>query len=175
MAKPGGSVVITGDDAGVQRMLHTLDTALNPIAIAAFLKGSVAPYLQTRAKRRFELEGDDVTGAWQPLAPATEEIRSSSGYPAAHPINRRSGELEDYIVNGDGSSVPTALGGTLVYPEFTPLGDLGSKLRVAQQGGSQPGYRDTPARPVLGVNEVDLSFVLLALSYHIKGQGGLMG
>ena len=144
-------------------MLNGLDTALNPVAIAGFLGAVVDPYLRKRAQARFTSEGDDVVGGWAELKEATQNIRSDLGYGAAHPINKRTGELEDYIVNSPNSLNIHPWGASLTLPGNAPVGELADKVRRAQQGD----VRQVP-RPVLGMNERDLAFVLLALASNIR-------
>jgi hypothetical protein len=50
-------------------------------------------------------------------------------------------------------------------PGDTPTGELAEKVKTAQQGKDNP--RTVP-RPVLGMNEVDLAFVLEGLSFFIQ-------
>jgi hypothetical protein len=170
----GLSVEIIGDVEGVQHMLEVLDTALNPLAISEFLGATVAPYLQTRAKARFANEGDDVVGGWVPLSEATQQFRERGREEGlwsvgdAHPINVRTHELENYITSGLGDTVPTPSGATLVYPRPTSRKTIRDKMKTAQSGKSDP---NTPARPVIGLNESDMTFVLLSLASHIKKVG----
>jgi hypothetical protein len=170
----GVSIQIFGESEGVERMLQVLDTALNPVAIAGFLGSVVDPYLRGRAKERFYQEGDDVTGAWQPLSSATVEIREQMGYGGQHPINKREGDLAEYIISSPNSLSIAPWGASLKLPGGPPMGDLKDKVIAAQQGGVGPSGRPFPARPVLGMNEQDLTFVLLALSNHINNVGSRM-
>jgi hypothetical protein len=158
------------EDKSVRAMLTRVETMLEPASIAGFLMSAVVPYLQKRGKMRFESEGDDVSGKWLPLTEGTQAIRSAAGYGAEHPINVRSGELKDYIIGSTGMPTVEAGGATLTYPG-TPPGntDLKNKLAVAQSGGpnTQAGYRPTPARPVLGLNEADLASVTVMLAIFL--------
>lgn len=173
MAGPGISIQVYGDDAGVERMLDALDTALNPVAVAGFLAGVVDPYLRGRASDRFRSEGDDVSGAWAPLAEATQHIREQMGYGAAHPINKREGDLEAYITQTEAAVHPNPLGATLRLPGRGGGPDIYDKFKGAQQGGVGPSGKPYPARPVLGMNERDLVFVLTALAQHVQSAGRL--
>lgn len=153
----------------VTPLMLALDTALNPAAIAGFLSGVIEPYIQGRAKDRFAQEGDDAVGAWEPLKPATHAIRAQQGYPPDHPINRRTGQLEDYITNSPGRLTVHALGATLTMPGSPPTGELRDKVVTAQQGRDNPR---TVARPVMGLNETDLMFVLTELTFYVGGAAG---
>lgn len=160
---------IVGDRNGVQAMLARLDSALSPVGLMFFLTGTVGPWVRHRAQERFQTEGDDVSGKWAPLAPATQEIRSRGEWPvgAASPINKRTGELENYITGSDALVVGHTLGATLTYPGTkTTRKSVLEKVKTAQQGRSNPR---TPARPVLGLNERDLAYVVTMLAFHVKG------
>lgn len=163
--------------ASVEDMLARLDTALSAEALAEFLTVKVAPFLGARAKERFRTEGDDASGKWAPLMPATQAIRASGAQTYGwaigpdHPINRRTGELEDYITSGNGKTIPWSSGASLVYPDpANAQGELVDKVATAQKGRVSPR---TVARKVLAVNETDLDFVLRRLQEHIVvGAGG---
>lgn len=166
----GIAISVVGDERGVLHMLNVLDTALNPAALVLFLEGVVDPHLRERAAERFADEGDDVVGQWSPLKPATVSIRESKGFGGAHPINVRTGEMYRYIVEEDGNALPTPYGASLTLPGRPATGELADKVTRAQQGDNR-----TVARPVIGMNEVDLAWVLVALSKHIEGAGKSMG
>ena len=150
-------------------MLTRLDTALSPVGMAAFLTGAVEPWVRERAQDRFASEGDDVVGSWAPLQPATVDVRSRGEWAIGgeHPINKRTGELENYITKSNGKAWPHALGATLTYPG-KPSGkkSIVEKMKTAQTGRSHPR---TVARPVLGLNERDLLHVLTSLAFYVKG------
>lgn len=150
---------------GVEQMLNRLDANLSGIALGKFLGVKVDQYIRLRAAGRFASEGDDVTGPWAPLADSTKDIRANQGF-GPGPINRRTGELEDYVV-GTGGLVAVMVG-QAVYtgPGVPPSGKgLMEKVKTAQGGKSYP---NTKARPVIGINEQDLFWVLAALSDHVS-------
>jgi hypothetical protein len=169
----GIDIRIIGDDKGVARLLRRVSTAVSPPAMAAMLTGVVAPYLSERAEARFANEGDDVVGRWAPLLPATQAARASGRANQqwtvgdAHPINQRTHELHDYITGGHDPAYPHSLGATLAFPQISPTSRRGivEKMKTAQLG-----KHDTVPRPVLGLNEQDLGFVLTAIAFHIKGK-----
>lgn len=167
MTQPVGSIniQITGDASGVQAMLNRLEQKLLPPNIGAFLNVTVDPYLQQRASQRFAGEGDDVVGNWSPLSPATEGIRSAQGYGAAHPINRRTGDLENYIARSGGDVDVNPAGATLTFPGAPAQGELADKVQTAQVGRAFPA---TVPRPVLGLNQNDLLAVLTATALYIQ-------
>lgn len=171
MAKGGAYIDIdlTGDSQYVDKMINHLDQKIGPQGLTAFLAMTVFPYLIQRAKERFQDEGDDVVGKWTPLAPATEVIRQQMGYGGSHPINRRTGELERYITQGSvtASVQASPLGAFLQHPASPPSGKLKSKVKTAQQGDPSFG-RGVPPRPVLGMNEVDLGYIMTALAFYVS-------
>lgn len=154
-------------------MLETIDSALSPVGLAAFLYGSVGPWVKERAETRFRNEGDDVVGKWAPLAETTVTIRESYGFGGDHPINKRTGELEEYITQGQ-VAVTAGLGeASLKFPANEPKSpSLRTKVKTAQQGRSSP---NTPARPVLGLGERDLGVVMTMLAFHVENEGRRLG
>lgn len=169
---PGMDIEIMGDTRGVQGMLKRLDTTLNPVAVAGFLGAVVDPYLRRRAKQRFANEGDDaVGGGWVPLAESTQHIRAAQGYGATGPINRRTGDLYDYIVNSPSNVTVLPIGATLEMKPSKPTGELAKKVRRAQMGDKgNRAQRPTPRRPVAAINGSDLTFILTSLAGAIKGR-----
>lgn len=163
---------VIGDKNGVQAMLSVLDSSLSPAGLAAFLLGNVAPWVKERAQDRFEYEGDDVSGYWQPLTADTIEIRHNMGFFDPH-MNRRTGELEQYITQSS-SMVTTGPGwGTLKYPaQHARTKGLREKMKTAQAGKASPS---TPPRPVLGLNERDLAYVLSTLAFFVQGKARSAG
>lgn len=150
-------------------MLTAVNTVLNPLHMMGFLKAKVAPFIRQRAAARFASEGDDATGKWAALMPATQEIRSHLNLPISptHPINRRTGELETYITQSDSDVFPLGMSGAqLTYPGSAPTGRaLSEKLATAQKGRNHPLTTD---RPVLGLSMTDLSYVIGALGVEIR-------
>ncbi|MEU4066665.1 hypothetical protein AB0F25_30505 [Streptomyces wedmorensis] len=166
MAPSSGSVriIVDVDSDNVEQMLARTTLALSTVGMIGFLSGVVGPWLKERAEDRFAAEGDDVSNKWVPLEGYTQQVRAAGGYGAAHPINRRTGELENYITQ-NGSDVMSAAGfSQLTFPGSAPTAREATKVMTAQMGATYPA---TPARPVLGVNEVDLAFVLAALATHV--------
>lgn len=144
-------------------MLAKLSTILSSGSIAVWLDTEVDPILHERAAQRFKEEGDDASGAWASLSDATESIRESQGYGAAHPINVRSGELQSYIEDTQGRTVVDPAGATLSYPGDSPTGQVWAKLEGAQLGEGR-----APARPVLAVSETDQALVVGSLEAYIR-------
>jgi len=164
ISKPQGFINLEmhGNSQQVEAMLDHLDRALDPTMIGGrFLATTVNPYIRMRARNRFASEGDDaVGGRWTPLKAATENFRTQAGYGGAHPINRRTGELEAYITSSPlDIRIEPAIGATLVMPGNPPSNsELRKKVATAQKGDSR-----TAARPVMAVDATDLGFVLTGL------------
>lgn len=163
---------LIGDERGVLKMLAYLDTCFSPAGMTAFLGGDVAPWLRARASNRFSQGGDDASGPWAPLRPATVEIRAGGisrgewpGISPTHPINKRTGLMEDYITKGAGEIV-SSIGGTALYFPKRTIGvkqGMDKKIKRAQVGDSR-----TKSRPVLAVGEPDLVTVVQSLAYFIQ-------
>lgn len=165
MASSGSvRIVVDVDSENVEQMLARTSLAVSSVGMFTFLSGVVGPWLKERAEDRFAAEGDDVSGKWAPLESYTQQVRSSGGYGAEHPINRRTGELENFITGGGWDVVSVAGFSQLTFPGNAPSAREAMKVATAQIGAAHPS---TPARPVLGVNGVDLAFVLAALATHV--------
>lgn len=162
---------IVGDAQGVERMLRHLEEKLSPAHMGGFLNDKVDEYLRVRARNRFKSEGDDVVGKWAPLAQATQDIRASQGFGPSHPINHRTGQLENYITEGPNKLTVDPAGAILTFPGGNPSGIMGEKISVAQSGnGGNKSSRPIPARPVLGVNEQDILTFLTMLAHDLEDQ-----
>jgi hypothetical protein len=158
------------DFKSTYEVLERLEHSVSPLGLGFFLSVGVLQHITDRAESRFRAEGDDAVGKWAPLTPGTENIRQNLGYGAAHPINRRTGDLEDLITQANANSTVSVnpIGAVLEHPAL-PSGKLEDKLRTAQMGdSSQPGYQPTVPRPVIALNEADLVWVLSALAYYIE-------
>lgn len=131
----------------LQMLMQRLSTGLE-----LWMKNNLVYYLQYRVRGRFASEGDDASGKWLALNPATENIRSSEGYGAAHPINVRTGQLRDYLLTDRGDVGGFGGGYQLTYPGQGGSALDQEKLRTAQRGKPQP---NTPERPVLALGVED--------------------
>lgn len=158
------NLIQTVDSRDSDRALERLIALLSPVGAAAFLGTTIGPYLSKRAKERFAGEGDDVVGEWAPLKPITIEMRHSQGFEGG-PINRRTGELENWVVDGGWEAYPVGFGASMRYPKKAPSGELRKKVETAQKGRKSP---NTVARPVLGVNERDLLFLQTSLTFAVN-------
>lgn len=147
-------------------MLMHLETKLSPPGLTVWMETSVDPWLRERVATRFNNEGDDVSGPWLPLAPYTQDVRTQMGYGGEHPINVRTGDMQDFLTR-QGNIYPTALGATLEAPGDSSDTLMAEKIITAQQGSESPM---TPPRPVLGINARDLEAVLVTLANWIQVQ-----
>lgn len=158
---------IVGSKRSVEAMLDHLDSALSEIGMQIFMNGRIAPWLRERAEARFRDEGDDATGRWQALSEPTQDWRVNYGFHPSHPINRRTGQLEDYIMSSPARVVATKGFADLTWPAAPPSNPItAKKLRVAQRGWDNPR---TPSRPVVALGESDLVHTLTQLAFHIQG------
>lgn len=148
----------------VNRIFTHMEHAVGMVELGIFLETEVDLYLRKRITQRFAGEGDDVVGKWLPLAPATEKIRASKGYPPAHPINARTHYMEDFLVGQPGSVLPVGPAIVLTHPAASGGGLMDQKIETAQKGRGNP---QTPPRPVLGLNEADLAFIHFQLVHHL--------
>lgn len=159
-------------EGDVERMLEAVNTFLSPFALMGFLSSTVSPYIRKRAKDRFRTEGDEVSGKWAALRPATQDFRENSNLPISpkHPINRRTDDLFDYVTNSpDAVTALPGIGAQLTYPGKTPTNPwVTEKVKTAQKGKARP---KTVPRPVLGVGMNDLVYVVGAIALGIKAVG----
>lgn len=170
-------IVMIGDGLQVREMLDHLDSAFSVMGMGAFMDERIVPYLRTRAQGRFGAEGDGASGKWAPLKPATVKVREQgaatgifAGISGSHPINVRTHDLEQYITQGRGEVTFEGNGNvSLHYPRRSaPAGELGKKVRRAQVGDG-----NAVPRPVLAINETDLTAVMSHLAYFIQGLGNV--
>ncbi len=147
-----------------------LSVGLSSPALGAWLTGVADPFLRGRARDRFANEGDDAVGKWVPLAPATQQIRMSQGFGSAHPINKRTGALEDYILSTPSKVTPFPGFASMRFPGIGTSGELNKKLTTAQFGKpAESGRRAVPRRPVLGLSPTDYAFMLGGLKMYVGG------
>lgn len=165
-------VILEVEAAQAEAVLNRTLYYLKPASLAYFLEGIAVDWLSRRAQSRFRNEGDDVVGEWLPLAPVTQNIRQMGPWAVGpdHPINIRTHQLENYIV-GRGVKPVANAGQTvtmLEYPNPSSLAnpELLTKVETAQHGAVKPR---TPARPVLGINVNDATFLTRSLAEYITG------
>lgn len=144
------------DSHDVDIMIDRLMASLTEVRLEAFLEERAVPYLHERIQRRFDNEGDDVSGPWLPLRFSTEKIREREGFGPKHPINQRTKAMIHYLTE---SSAAVALSGfpTVVIPGRGAAGEMLDKIATAQLGRAKPS---TKPRPVLGMNAVDMEAIV---------------
>lgn len=155
------------DDAEVRLRLERLDGATSPISLSAYLRDEGVPFLQERARTRFENEGDDASGPWVPLSwPTVHKWRPSLGYPP-EPINVRSGSLKNFVTGDPGLHTLTSGGAKVTWPGIVD-GLLAEKLKTAQGG-----KKGVPARPVVAANELDFFLLMSGVAHWVADLAGL--
>lgn len=163
----GFQITIETDSKSAQGVVDELRDRLDAAGLSQFLEKVVEPFIKLRIENRFGSEGDDVTNAWQPLRVATQLIRASYGFPPDHPINVRTSQMKDFLVNSRSDIKASGADVELIHPPPTGSRSLDDKIKTAQMGKSKP---KTPPRPVLGFNENDLLFVTSELAaYLVEG------
>lgn len=151
------SVVVTlnpQDEIAVRRYFLRLSEGLMSNSLRQWVYTNARPYLQSRARRRFETEGDDVTGPWAELSLATQGFRRRHGFPPEHPINVRTGGLRQYVTQTyDMTEGWREV--TFNMPGRADNSVIRKKYRAAQRGGVGKSGLPFPARPVIAMNEND--------------------
>lgn len=158
---------VTIETSDLEATLTRLETSISPMGLSIFLIGGVLPWVKQRAQERFANEGDDVSGKWAPLEPSTQEFRANGpwGVGPSSPINRRSGDLEEYITKSNSTIIAAVDSAVMVYPDAAPTGPLKEKVETAQSGKAKP---KTTARPVLGLSEVDMVYTMQSLQFWVE-------
>lgn len=162
-----------GDTAKLNRLITGLERTFAGHAITTggtrdirtWLGMDVLPYLQNRARDRFYAQGDDASGKWARLTPATRSWRryfikrDGLKIKPAEPINKRTGELQRFVTTTyDINS--SAAGATLLLPSRrTGSRHMAAKLRHAQRGGMSNVGRSFPARPVASIGIRDKTVI----------------
>lgn len=148
-----------------EEMLERLETLLGPAMLGAFMAGPVVQHFQNKFTEYFEAEAGPE-GPWVPLADATIADREAKGF-GPGPINQRTGELRSFIAESPGDVRVLSTLAVLVYPGNIPSGELGRKVRTAQQGGTFKGHA-VPARQVMAADESDLLYIMSALTFFLE-------
>lgn len=145
--------------------MQRIGVKLSMTGLQAFMHGTVVPWLQMRAADRFSQEGDDAVGKWSPLKQATMYLRANQGFPPAHPINVRTGQMRNFIVHASGNVTAAPGIASLNWPGPTGrIKSIDEKIRTAQMGKPSPS---TVARPVLAVSMKDTIFVMAATTAYL--------
>ncbi len=154
----------TAEDEGTNRVLSAVERAISSASLAFWMETAAKTHIQERARARFASEGDNVSGPWQALAPATIADRIAQQYPPG-PILHRTGALEDYIVNNPGVMLvdPEAVVFETPAPSSDP--ELAAKYLTHQAGSPS---RRIPARPMVGLGVEDAATLLYSLTEGIE-------
>lgn len=137
--------------------------------LGLFMRDQVHPLMVKRIKDRFSTEGDLAVGKWAELTYATSRIREWKGYGAFHPINKRTGAMEDFLTSSFMLTTQGGAGARLKIPGSTGGAEMAKKIATAQGGGSGQSSRmsgpnrNTPARPVLALDAIDAVVIGKAL------------
>lgn len=139
-------VEVESDD--VEDMLDRVTLWMDDSHLSPFVREAFGDIMQESASDRFSTESSGGT-PWAPLKPATLRRRVEAGYPAAHPINVRSGKMRSFLIH----SVPQggSAGSEIEYswPERA-TGELYMKILRAQ------GWTRVDTRPVIDVDATDV-------------------
>lgn len=160
-------------DEIIIEQLRELEFVFSKEFMAWFLGVEITQYLQQRATTRFSREGKQAgEKPWRPLAQATREERILMGYNGAHPINVRTGDMEDWVTNADSHVFGMTGDMTLEWPGSMPEGELYDKIQTAQMGKKDNQYGGyTPPRPVIRFSEVDFAHLMANLALQMKPGG----
>ena len=158
------SVAIIPDAAQWQDVMEALDLPFRAGPIDDFLEGEATEALIERLTARFDDEGDDASGKWAELRPATVAIRELAGFPGAHPINDRTGGMRRWLTSATGSTSSSGDGRALEWPN-KGTSKQEEKLATAQEGARVP---PTVPRPVLALSSVDMALITEALVDHVE-------
>lgn len=162
---PEMRVIFDVDAASVDRQFAKLETLLSPAMLATFMAGPVVEHFQDKFNQFFEYQGTDKE-AWRPLSQVTIMDREAQGF-GAGPINERTGELRAFVTDSPGEIRVLGTLAVLTYPGKIPAGELGRKVKTAQQGGTFKGNA-VPARPVIDADETDMLYLMSALAFYIS-------
>lgn len=164
-------IEMVGDTQDVEAMIDHLMTRLSFHELEFFLGHEIEPFLKDRIERRFQSEGDDVSGAWAPLSATTQAIRAA-GNPQwwtvgpDSPINQRTLAMYDYLTRG---TWQTRAAGGLGIALISPTDQQNNRKMRAKLRGAAFGEGTAPPRPVLGLGEADLRYFLIKFAYHLQG------
>lgn len=121
---------------------------------------AVIAVFKTIVEEVFASEGASTGEPWAPLKPATQQDRVRHGYPAAHPILRRSGRLERSLMLGSESIVVEA-------PRYLALG---SDVEYFVFHQSKRPRQVLPRRAVINLTEDDKHELVAPLRLWFTGR-----
>lgn len=166
-----GTIEIEVNALDVERMLSLAEDSFSEPRVMHWMNTDLHDYFASETISRFSDGIDRNTGVWRKLSDATEHLREQQGYDPDWPINVRTGELFDYVVNTfridtDGQDL------TFVTPDDERVdATTAIKLEHAQFGASDnpiEGFGPTPPRPVIGFDaDADAQAILMNFTNHI--------
>ena len=157
------------DASSALKVFEGVDRALQGAELAPFLDHIAGPHFQDRISKRFQHAGDQASGKWPALSPATTKIKLALGVDYPFMPNRRSQRMEDFLTSSHVASASGPYEAELRFPEQPKDALMERKLRVAQEGDNANfmGLGSTPPRPVLAVDSLDLREMVGLLSRWI--------
>lgn len=172
-------LIVEFDASAMEYYLQGYRQALGAPAISAVLQNRVDPLLRGWAQEAFDTETDPTGRKWTPLKNVTNvNFRIPMGFPPAHPINERTGELREaytqegeiVVIPGDDTDVvlqnPTAR-----IKNGDP--ELQNKMAVAAGGrgrGTTPkgkARKPVPARPIVGLTASRADQITMVFAVYI--------
>lgn len=168
----GGIYSVEIDATSVQDVIDAIYAAVSPFGLYRFLRDSASEYFADQIVDRFAYGGDPASGPWAPLESTTLRIRHALGYTDDMAINERTGELMAWVTYSREISLIAGDGAEMKIPDQSNDYWLNQKLMTAQLGATQgpgdmiPGAY-TPPRPVLAVDDTDLTALLWLLELHV--------
>lgn len=135
--------------------LQSLNASLSTPGLYATMN-SIHQYFQQKSQDMFDTESGPNGDPWEPLKRTTIEMRRSLGF-GARPINVRTAKMKNYFVRSRIDIIGHSDGViSYAFPQRA-WPDKEMRIRLNQAAGL---YRGGPARPVVGMNGVDVAFVL---------------
>lgn len=149
--------VVDIDAKSVQKKLNAAANAIEPQAISYFNNVVVTQLLQLYAAERFRGEGTTngvgtSVGKWAPLRPYTQDERERLGFPRQHPINKRTGELKDWITGSAGMQVAQEL---FIWPARMPPNNSSLHFAYACAQTGRKTSAPHPPRKIAAVGQYE--------------------
>lgn len=173
-------LVVYFDASAMEYYLQGYRQALSAPAISQVLYHRVDPLLQGWAAEAFATETDPTGQKWKPLKQVTNDnFRVPMGFPPAHPINERTGELRKaYTQKGEIVVIPGVETDVVLQNPTAQIKnsdpELQSKMRVAASGrgrGTSPTGRTrkpVPPRPIVGLTPGRADQITMVFAVYIQ-------
>ena len=121
------------------------DSRLGPLTRELF--GDI---MSEAVQQRFATESNRGE-AWEPLTAATIARRLARGFPGAHPINVRTGQMRSFLIHSTPRPQAASDGVEYIWPESSG-GELYMKMLRSTGADSR-----TPARPVIDADQTHVN------------------